>query len=269
MPIVKTDALVLRSYKYGDTSKIVVLYSKAFGKIKVIAKGARNPKSKFGSALESITEIAAIFYSKEGRELHTLSQADPIHAFAGLKSSIEKLSYASAIVELTDRLVIGEEPNIGLYRALQGCLSGIERAPQELAEKLLWYFQLRVADLFGYRPQFVRCVHCSQEVTDGCSKFDLAQGGMTCENCLAGAMPKSKELVRGNRYADLHLESAIFLNKLQKARPDRVARIRTRRGLKGEIREALRRFLEYHTEDHRKLKSLDFLAKINEGIPSD
>lgn len=267
MPISRTDAIVLRSYKYSETSKIVTLYTKAFGKTKVIAKGARKPKSKFGSALEPITEIRAIFYTKEGRELHTLSEADLIYTFAGVKSNFDKLTYASAIVELTDRLVIGEESNIGLYRALQGTLSGIECAPQNVAEKLLWYFQLRVADLFGYRPKFAHCIRCGQSVIDQHCRFDLAQGGIVCGNCVVRAVPIAGETsLREGRYVDLDGRSVAFLNRLQNARPDQAADIMTREGLRGEIREALRCFLEYHTEDHRKLKSLDFLDKMNDVL---
>ena len=62
--IVSTDAIVLRSMKYGETSKIVTLYSKKFGKIKVIAKGARSAKSKFGASLEPMMHSSVIFYKK-------------------------------------------------------------------------------------------------------------------------------------------------------------------------------------------------------------
>ena len=77
--IESTDAIVLRAIKYGDTSKIVTLYTRRFGKVAVIAKGARSAKSKFGSALEPMSLIQAVFYRKENREVQLLSQADLLH----------------------------------------------------------------------------------------------------------------------------------------------------------------------------------------------
>ena len=266
MAICKTDAIVLRTYRHGETSKIAILYSKAFGKAKVMAKGARNPKSRFGAALEPMTEVAVVFYRREGREVHTLSQGDLIAPFSSLRSSLEKLGYASAIVELTDHLAIYEEPNTALYHLLQACLTGIERAPQELAEKFLWHFQLRIADLCGYRPQFARCVHCGRAVSGERPRFDLAGGGMVCEACLRGPLSGREDVaVRGSRYVDLHRESAAFLHKLQKTMPDEVERVVTQARFREEIRDVLSAFLEHHTEDRRRLRSLDFLAKVSES----
>ncbi|MEO6696024.1 MAG: DNA repair protein RecO, partial [Ignavibacteria bacterium] len=73
MPIVKTDAFVLKSFRYGDTSKIVTLFTEDFGKISAIVKGARNFKSKLCGVLESMNYINAIIYLKSSRELQLVT----------------------------------------------------------------------------------------------------------------------------------------------------------------------------------------------------
>ena len=76
--LVTTEAIVLRSRKQGDTSKIVSLYTRDYGFVDVIAKGAREMKSKFGSALEPFTLSKVTFYKKEGRDLYLLANAEVI-----------------------------------------------------------------------------------------------------------------------------------------------------------------------------------------------
>ena len=80
--LVTTEAIVLRSRKHGETSKIVTLYSREYGKVDVIAKGARDIKSKFGGALEAFAESRIVFYKKDKPEaaLYLLSKAEPIRS---------------------------------------------------------------------------------------------------------------------------------------------------------------------------------------------
>ena len=260
MAICKTEAVVLRSIKWSETSKIVTLYTLGFGKVRVVAKGARRPKSKFGASLEPITHSAVVFYRKEGRDLHTLSQSDLIASFPKLKSDLSSLTYASAVCELTDRLIAGEEPNRPLFRALLETLGGIEEGEDvhkpgdhvREAEKLLWRFQLRVAAFLGYRPEFGSCVRCGALLEGAKVAFSFALGGTLCHRC-AG---------EGVQIRPIHMGTARFLFRLQRGRTDRVRPLKVLPRLAEEIRPLLRRFLEYHTEDHRGLRSLDFLEKV-------
>ena len=90
MPLCKTEVIVLKSINYGETSKILTLYSRTSGKISVIAKGARNIKSRFGGTLEPINYLAIVFYEKESRNIQYLSQVDIIEYFPQIKKDLEK-----------------------------------------------------------------------------------------------------------------------------------------------------------------------------------
>ena len=80
--LTKTEAVVLKAVKYRETSKIVTLYTKKFGKINAVAKGAMLTTSKFGASLEPMSYILAVLYKKETREVQFLSQADLIKPFS-------------------------------------------------------------------------------------------------------------------------------------------------------------------------------------------
>ena len=95
MSLQKSEAIILKTQRLGETSKILTLYSRKFGKMKVVAKGSRGLKSRFFGTLEPLNHIAIVYYFKETRELQLLSQADIIHAFVNLKDNLEKYSLAA------------------------------------------------------------------------------------------------------------------------------------------------------------------------------
>ncbi len=106
--IEQTEAIVLHSRKFGDTSKIVNLYTKDFGKITVIAKGVRKAKSKYGSALEPLSYIEIKFYHKPNRDLHILAEADIIVPYRKISSSFNHLG---AGLIISESILITQELN--------------------------------------------------------------------------------------------------------------------------------------------------------------
>ena len=97
--IVTTNAIVLHSRRFGDTSRIVVLYTTEFGKVSGVAKGARTLKSKLGSALEPLTHCRVTLYYSPNKDLHTVSNAEVVEPFSALQSSYNKLTTAISVCE--------------------------------------------------------------------------------------------------------------------------------------------------------------------------
>lgn len=152
--IVTTEAIVLRSRKQGDTSKITTLYTEQFGKVDVIAKGARELKSKFGGALEMFAHINAVFYKKDKPGLYLLSKSDTIHSNAKILNSLEKIEVATAIIELIIKAMHDEEENNEVYKLLTGTLLALAHSEsEEAASSFLIYFYLNFAHIMGYRLQ--------------------------------------------------------------------------------------------------------------------
>ncbi len=102
MPLVRSEGVVLRTYALGDTSRIVVVYTRDFGLVRLVAKGARKQPSRFGFALEPLSRSQLVFYHKPDRELHLVSQADTIAATAAQVTQLARLAHAEAAIELVD-----------------------------------------------------------------------------------------------------------------------------------------------------------------------
>jgi DNA repair protein RecO (recombination protein O) len=248
--IVKTKAIVMRSWRMGETSKLVTLYTEDYGKVKVTAKGARKPRSKYGAALELLSEVQAVFYFRDERDLQTLSECAVVRSFPDLVKSLERLSFASAACELIDRLTIEHEANKRLYGYLAGILKALEEVDPEQVEALFWYFELRLAEALGYRPELNHCVSCRTGLEGTWLWFSPALGGGLCEACGRQA---------GNRIAGDSLRLLRHLQNLVAYRKEVIPATPAR---DAEIRTMLRGFLEYHAGGHGRLKSFEFLESI-------
>lgn len=149
--LVATDAIVLRSRKQGDTSKIVTLYSKEFGLVDVIAKGARQQKSKFGSALEPFTNSKIVFYKKEQSELYLLSAAEVNVANRKLSNDLDHIESATRIAELLIKSQHHEEGHAEIFDLVCQTLGLMDATPSgDAVWPILYWFFLRYSTLAGF-----------------------------------------------------------------------------------------------------------------------
>lgn len=148
--IVTTEAIVLRTRKQGDSSRIVTLYTKDFGKLNVIAKGAREMRSPFSSALQLFNHLSVVFYKKENRDLYLLSKAETMTKMTGIQQSMEQLTAASKIVDLVQRAMHDEHPDAKLFELLAKSLKHIADDPPHLAPVVASYFFYHFAAHEGF-----------------------------------------------------------------------------------------------------------------------
>ncbi len=149
--LVTTTAIVLRSQKYGDTSKIVTLYTREFGKVSVVAKGAREVKSKFGGALESFAKVKAVFYKTPEPGLYLLGKSELIDSNARILDSLEKLECAVEAIEIILRAMHDEEENPQMFDLLSEVLGSFSILKIDSGARLvLFAFYLRFAKLSGF-----------------------------------------------------------------------------------------------------------------------
>ncbi|MEX2115698.1 MAG: DNA repair protein RecO [Bacteroidota bacterium] len=264
--IVKTDAVVLKSMRYRDTSKIVTFYTRAYGKVAGIAKGARETRSKFGASLEPMTEVSLVLYKKEQRDLQLISQCDIIRPFKLVHSVMEKMSGAMAVVELLHQLTHSEEENPALYNLLVETLEAVEGAPRNI-RNVVHGFELRFASLFGFTPVFDRCSHCGT-VLGGPGGHPVVQlridrGAVRCGNCLE--MPSGVG-ARGEKSAlsaIISAPTAQILHRFLTARLDTLSGVEYHESVWNEVDETLRSYLQYHFEGLRPLKSASVFRQIS------
>ncbi len=151
--LVSSPAIILQVRKHGETSKIVTVYSRAYGRISLIAKGAREMKSKFGGALEAFAHADIVFYYKKERPgLYLASKAETIHSNAGILNSLERIQAASELAELLIRTLHDEEENEQLFNLLSDTLGGMSNAAsEETVGAFSIHFFLRFIELSGFR----------------------------------------------------------------------------------------------------------------------
>lgn len=183
MGLVRSRALVLQAFAYGDTSKILRLYTLEYGLRSVIAKGAQRPRSRYGGLLETFTEGDAQFYLKDGRDLHTLSGFDLLRSRQALGRDLIAFAGGSLVAELVLRFST-EEPHPHLYRSAVGSLDRIAAAAPADAASVVLGAAWEVIALLGYHPELDHCVACGRAFgPDEPSRFDVEAGGSACTAC--------------------------------------------------------------------------------------
>lgn len=175
--ILKAEGIVLRASDYGESNKIITLYTKEYGKIGLMARGAKKPKNP----LASVTHV--LFYGlclfKKGRGLGMLYQAETLHALTAIQSDIEKMGYSALIVELADRLLPEGQRSEAVYQLLQNCLLYMEKGVD--AAVLAAIFAMKMMVFAGIEPQLKHCVSCGRQTQ--LSAFSVSSGGVLCSSC--------------------------------------------------------------------------------------
>ena len=134
MALVRTEGIVLKTHPLGDTSRIVVAYTRDLGMIRLVAKGARKSPGRFGFSLEPLSRSRFVFYHKPDRELQLLSQADTLDPIGSRLTDLARLAHAEAALELIDRLVWGEEAHPELYDLLVQTLEAASASAESWIE---------------------------------------------------------------------------------------------------------------------------------------
>ena len=178
MPLYRDEGIVLRTQKLGEADRIVTLLTRGLGKVRVVGKGVRRTKSRFGARLEPAMWVDVQCY--EGRTLDTVTQAESLASWGDvLARDYTTYTAAAAMLETADRLTEEREPNVQQYLLLQGAL-------RSMAEGLhpglvLDAYLLRALAVAGWAPSFHDCARCG---ADGPHRaFNLAAGGTVCSAC--------------------------------------------------------------------------------------
>jgi DNA repair protein RecO (recombination protein O) len=201
--IVKTEAIVLSKMNYGDSSSIASLFTENLGKISVIVKGARSPKSKYGKIVDPLNYLAVVFYKKESREIQLLSQADIVEHYPNIKNDLSKLGYAYGVVELVKNLLADREVNKKIFKGMVKILSRLNSG-EEKSEITFGRFFMFLLKETGYEIQIDSCALCGKQKFDG-DVFYNFEKGLICGEC--------KKTVVDNY--DINLELFRYLNCLK------------------------------------------------------
>jgi DNA repair protein RecO (recombination protein O) len=189
MPLVATEAVVLHAVPYLESSRILRLATRAHGVVSVLGKGARKSQRRFGTALDLFAEGDAQFYTKPGRDLHTLGAFEVTRARVAIGADLDRFGAAAMIAELVLRFGRDEE-DPGWYDALVAALDGVVRASPGRARDAGLAGAWGIVGALGFAPALDHCAHCGADLAaDATVRFSQPAGGALCDSCgrLAGA----------------------------------------------------------------------------------
>jgi DNA repair protein RecO (recombination protein O) len=188
MPEHCTRALVLRSFDYAESDRIVHLYTEALGRVSAIAKGARRSRRRFPGGLELLSVSDVRIVASPRASLLRLESARLVQSYEGLVTDLRRFAVGCQLAEMLDRFTADGDPNPRLFQFAVGVLGVLrDDEPDPLfrvlvvAKTLAW---------FGYEPRLERCGSCGRALLQGCpASFDPRQGGALCESCRSPADP--------------------------------------------------------------------------------
>ncbi len=242
----RVEAIVLRHMDWGEADRLIWLFSREQGKIQAVAKGVRKPRSRKAGHLEPFTRVELLL--AQGRDLPIITQAEAREAYLALRGDLVKVGYASYVIELLDRFTYEEGENIGLYRLLCETLARINK-DQDPAFAVR-YYEVRLLDLVGFRPQLLQCVSCGAEIKAEDQFFSFEKGGVIC--------PSSAPKEASSR--PLSLPALRILRHFQRSNYAEAQRARLSSAVDHELETLMVNYLSYLLE--RRLNSPEFLRQV-------
>jgi DNA repair protein RecO (recombination protein O) len=250
MPLYTADSLVLRTYKLGESDRIVVFLTEDRGKKRGVAKGARRPRSRFVAALEPLTHARVAYFESERRELVGLNYAEPLRS--PLAGRPEALGHVGYFAELLDQWAQEADPNERLYRlgvSLVEALGGL--APIDVLAR---YFEFWVLRLQGVYPSLAGCDGCGGplDAPDGGAYLVPGASVFTCAACAGG--------YAGRRGPSVSQGGLAFLQAARRLPPRDLGSVTVAAGALAELERVHRTLMDQHLE--RELKSTRVLRDL-------
>lgn len=228
--VYNTQAIVLNKAELGEADRILTLYTPHLGKLKAVAKGVRRPESKLGGHVELLNWSKMLLAC--GQNLDIISQSQTIESFLPLHDDLQRLSYAFYVAELVDRFTPQRDENFPVFRLLLDTLHQLCQSCD--GELILRYFELRLVDYLGYRPQLQQCLNCHSPLRPA-AHFFTPSGGVLCPHCA------HQEAI----IYPLSLNALKVLRFLQSSDFTAITRLRLSPDLSGELRQIMQGYISY------------------------
>lgn len=244
---VRVDAVVLRHSDFGEADRLITLYTRQLGKMRVIAKGARKIASRKAGHIEPFTYVR--LQLAKGREMHLITQADTVDAYLPLRDDLILTGQASYVIELLDRFSYEDDTgNSTIFRLLTDTLARLAAQTDPwLAQR---HYEMRLLDQLGFRPQLFECVNCGREIKAEAQFFSFRAGGVICPRC-------------GHGLPNLHLisvDALKYLRHFQRSSFAEAARAKPDPETQNETESLMQGYFTYLLE--RELNTPGFLKKI-------
>lgn len=250
MGLYKTETIILGDSDLGDQDKVITLFSKDYGKLKAVAKGARRLKSRFSPAIQMLSYVTAVFYESRRIDMDTLNECQINSSFLGIRNDLLRLAYGYYIAELVVKFVQGSENLRFLFDLLLKTLFALEKTSKEGLFTVVRAFELKMLTVLGYKPFLEGCIDCGRALRKSNSLyFSGYEGGILCPSC---SKDKTGRVISPN--------AVQWMRFLLTASLDKIAHVKLTKGLRTQ--------LELIPEDYipcrvgEALASYDFIKKV-------
>jgi DNA repair protein RecO (recombination protein O) len=245
---IRVNAVVLRHSDFGEADRMLTLYTLQLGKARAIAKGARKMASRKAGHIEPFTHVK--LQLAKGHDMLIVTQAETINAYLPLRDDLILTSQASYLVELLDRFTyVDETENSSIFRLLTDSLSRL--ASNHDAWLTIRYYEIRLLDHLGFRPQLFECANCGREIKPEDQFFSFSAGGVICPRCGQG-LPNLKPI---------SVETLKYLRHFQRSSYADASRAKPTPTVRQEAETLMQGYFTYLLE--RELNTPGFLKKIS------
>jgi len=245
----RVEAVVLRHSDWGEADRLLVLFTREMGKLRVIAKGARKIRSRKAGHLEPFTRVVLML--ARSHDLPIVTQAETVEAYSSLHEDLVKTGYAAYVIELLDRFTAEQGEHPSLYHLLVDTLERLVTEPS------LWqvvrYYEIQLLDELGFRPELFNCVSCREDIQPQDQFFSAEVGGVLCPRCGAS---------RPGAWA-VSMDALKYFRHFQRSTYPQASRARPTPAAQSELEALLQHYLTYLLE--RSLNTPAFIREIQRG----
>ncbi|HEX2193417.1 MAG TPA: DNA repair protein RecO [Candidatus Limnocylindria bacterium] len=245
----KTEAIVLRSMDLGEADRVLTVLTPHHGKLRVVAKGIRRPRSRLGGGLEPFSDVHLVL--AVGRTFDIVTQVALEEPHLGLRDDLHSTAAAWYLVELADRFCEGASDSRGAFLLLAQGLSALDAAPSEVGREVVArWFELALLDAMGFRPELTRCLECGDEIEPQDNVYSASGGGVLGPECAHAAL--------GGR--SIGPDALKVMRHLQRSALTDILRFQLRPPIQREVERLLHATVSAVLE--RELRSRDFLEEV-------
>ena len=250
----RAEAVVLNHQDFGEADRLVTLYTSQRGKLRTVAKGARKTRSRKAGHLQPFTHV--VLQLARARGPFIITQAETVNAFTPIREDLTLTGQAAYLVELLHRFIYEEEEaNATIFRLLTDSLTHLAEGddPWLVAR----YYEMRLLDYLGFRPQLQNCIQCGNPVEPEDQFFSGNEGGVLCPDC--GANHPAVRPVR--------METLKYLRHFQRSSYREASRANPDMKIRNEVENLMQFYLTYLLE--RGLNSPRFIREMERGKPKE
>jgi len=249
----KTEAIVLRSMDLGEADRVLTVLTPRLGKLRVVAKGIRRPRSRLGGGLEPFSDVQLVLAI--GRTFDVVTQIAIEDPHLGLRDDLQATAEAWYLVELADRFCEGNADSHGPFVLLAQGLAALDAPAEAVArEAVARWFELHLLDAMGFRPELTRCIECGAQIEPMGNTFSPVAGGVLGPECAHAALGAAR----------ISPGALKILRHLQRSELADVLRLSIPRAMHREAERLLHETVSAILE--RELRTRDFLDEVNTRV---